>query len=450
MSLRRLPICSAFALVAACSSPEELEPFAPQASGPAWEASPRARAPAPYEPRGQIDGRAFPDRVVALTYDDGPDAHTLALAQYLRANRASATFFVVKEWAPGVSSDPGQGEHVFATGHAHIPVLGEIVALGHRLGNHTATHALLGEISMERDFEELRENQVAIDPFLTSEARFFRAPGGEWTTLASRAVDEDPALRGLLGPIRWDVDRKDWENSLACDSPRAATECERAGPGGRSRIKASVTAAHYLASIESAGRGIVLFHDRVGHVGSEYALDVARRVVPALVARGFVFAPPVLAFSPMARRGDLAGPLGAGALSIEDVDGDGRGDVCAGDGARDCLRSVARFEAGDAMPRVALVPFAGNAMPRVTRSKARRAPHTGDLNGDGRDDVCELGKDGVACAFGSVRGLTRPTIWLAPSAVAPDAEWALGDVSGDGRADLCARVAGGIDCALAP
>ena len=103
------------------------------------------------------------------------------------------------------------------------------------------------------------------------------------------------------------------------------------------------------------------------------------------------------------------------------------------------------------MPRVALVPFASASS--ITRVKGRRPLHTGDLNGDGRDDVCELTKGGVACSFASARGPTRPTIWLPASALAHDArnvDWALGDVSGDGRADLCARTAAGVDCALAP
>ena len=34
--------------------------------------------------RAQRDGRGFPEGVLALTWDDGPDVNTLALGEYLR------------------------------------------------------------------------------------------------------------------------------------------------------------------------------------------------------------------------------------------------------------------------------------------------------------------------------------------------------------------------------
>src|SRR5262249_52819081 len=141
------------------------------------------------------------------------------------------------------------------------------------------------------------------DPFITNELRVFRAPGGAWSASASAAVDGDPLLSGLVGPVRWDIDGKDWEGSLYCRSSRPAVECERAAPGHEARVKPSVIVQRYLAAVEAAGRGVVLLHDRVGHVGSDYALRVARSLVPQLKAKGYVFAAPVLRFSPLAARG---------------------------------------------------------------------------------------------------------------------------------------------------
>ncbi len=297
----------------------------------------------------RIDGRAFPDHVLALTWDDGPDQSTLRLASYLASHRISATFFVVDEWAGDLSEEPGRGAHEFETGYRFIPVLGDLVALGHRLGNHTANHVLLASAKASVVDFELRENQKNIDPFLTNELRVFRSPGGAWDDDAGVVVDSDPALGGLVGPVRWDIDRKDWEASLYCRSDRPAVECEPAAPGHRSRVRAEVTARRYLDSIAKTGRGIVLFHDRVGDVGSDYALRVARHVIPDLEARGYVFAPPVLAFSPFRPRlgdpltADWVASLDPSTMTFTDVDGDGRADLCGrGTGGFGCARSVER------------------------------------------------------------------------------------------------------------
>ena len=344
--------------------------------------------------RLQLDGRAFPDKVLALTWDDGPDAHTFELAQYLHGQSVSATFFVVADWVDGLSSDPGAGSGVFETGYAHLPVLADLVALGHRLGNHTLNHVLLGDADAATVAYQLRENQARLEPFLTNELRIFRAPGGAWSAEASGAVDADPVARRLVGPIRWDVDGKDWEGSLYCRSARPLVECERAAPGHTARVKPAVMARRYLAAIEAAGHGVVLLHDRVGHVGSRYALDVAEILVPALKARGYVFAAPVLRFSPLAARPGVT------------------------------LADLATFPGPDAV-------------------------QLGDLNGDGRPDACTRTREGIACALSTGRGLTPPTTWLRADEI-DGATFRLLDVNGDGRADLCVPGPVGVRCGLAP
>src|SRR5439155_24422953 len=119
-------------------------------------------------------------------------------------------------------------------------------------------------------------------------------------------------------------------------------------------------------------------HDRVGHVGSRYAIDVARMLVPELVRRGFVFAAPVLRFSPLSPRAidlpRMAPPV--------DLDGDGNADLCTRDLA--CARSN------------------GIAYEATTTwsTDLRNAIAFGDINGDARTAVCARSDDGcTACAF---------------------------------------------------
>jgi peptidoglycan/xylan/chitin deacetylase (PgdA/CDA1 family) len=467
-----------------CSEPSPHatgEPAQRVATAPVAAATPAAAGAASLT---QINGQSFPDHVIALTWDDGPDKDSLALAEYLRRERVSATFFVVSEWSREISPEPGEGTEVYATGYRHIPILARLVALGHRLGNHTLHHVLLTDVPPARADVEVRANQETIDPFLTNELRLFRAPGGAWNAAAASAIATDPLLADLVGPIRWDIDRKDWEASLACRSDRPLAECESAPVSAHTRVKPGVTAERYLESIEEAKHGIVLLHDRVGHVGSSYAMDLAQRLVPALKARGYIFAAPVLGFSPLVLRAPREpGATEARAVSFVDLDGDGRADLCVREaGNVVCARSVeVAGEASDPRPRTvfrgqlpaptparhadagsALSNAGGDALAAVDGAGAvdPRTIRLGDLNGDGRADVCGRTPGGVACALSTARGFAQATLWLRDGMNDEDgwrdasegrsASLQLADVNGDGRADLCADSPAGIVCGLAP
>lgn len=335
--------------------------------------------------RTRVDGSSFPDHVVSLTWDDGPDLHTLELAKWLSAHHVSGTFFVVAEWQPQ-SEEPGRGAARFATGYVKIPILDDLVALGHRVGNHTAHHALLAGSTVGSDLvrAELGDNQRALDAFQTNAFHPFRAPGGYFDEAAKKAM-AGTKLDELVGPIHWDVDGKDWEGSLFCGEPKS--DCELRN--GQSRVRPEAMAARYLARITSAGYGIVLLHDRVGDVGSTYALDIARVLIPRLESSGFVFAAPVLRFSP--------------------------------------LPAVAPHDAR----RVEII--------------ASREVIEGDLNGDGRPDSCARSGPDLTCSLAlPSSGFAAPSIWLED---VPPGPLALRDVNADGRADLC--VPDG-RCAMAP
>ncbi len=153
----------------------------------------------------------------------------------------------------------------------------------------------------------------------------------------------------------------------------------------------------------------MLLHDRVGDVGSDYALKVARTLVPMLVVRGYTFAAPVLRFSPLVAHAFAAGapraPQTPGTAVLGDVD------------------------------------------PASIRY--------GDINGDGRADVCGRSHEGLVCALSSGRAFLAPSLWLAEMSDAAGwqpygATLALVDVNGDGRADVCGRGPEGLVCALSP
>jgi peptidoglycan/xylan/chitin deacetylase (PgdA/CDA1 family) len=361
--------------------------------------------------RESLRGTAFPEGVLALTWDDGPDRHTLDLARFLKSRRVTGTFFVVRAWEEGISEEPGRGRDRFATGYGHLPILGDLVALGHRIGNHTDEHVVVSGLSEERVVEQLGRNQTALDPFLANELRMFRTPGGYWSDSASIALDR-PAFDGTIGPLRWDIDEKDW--SAPIDG-----------------LSARVVAQRYLATALRLKRGIVLLHDRVGTVGSSFPLELAKELVPALEARGFVFAAPILSFTAFEPRLAVGGH-GHDGLRLGDLDGDGRADVCVDTpDASICARSIGAARPSGALPRTSFV---------APRAVARSV--MGDIDGDGRADRCAVRRDEVVCARGG--GLFET--WSTSLGARGDG-LVLADVDGDGRADACVRNVDGVTCA---
>ena len=250
----------------------------------------------------------------------------------------------------------------------------------------------------------------------------------------------------------------------------------------RTRVKPRVTAERYLESIDEAKRGIVLLHDRVGHVGSSYAIDVAQRLVPALKARGYVFAAPCSAFSPLVLRAPREpGGSGARAVSFADLDGDGRADLCVRRRAERVCLAVGRG-APERRAISGLGPlFRGRSRRRASGPNERPLPDAdaaptawtptaprASFGGPSAPAISTAtvaptlragtGRRGVRTSTG--HGFARATVWLRDGMTDEDgwrdaseartASLQLADVNGDGRADLCADSPAGIVCALAP
>jgi hypothetical protein len=134
----------------------------------------------------------------------------------------------------------------------------------------------------------------------------------------------------------------------------------------------------------------------------------------------------------------------AGSLST-DVDGDGLADLCGrGPGGVSC----------------ALAPDLGTVIDGPVLSDATgwgdddnwSTLRFGDLDGDGRADLCARANAGIRCWTALGDGFSASWVgpplsdglgWSAPSAYGT---LALADVTGDGRADLCGRDADGVRC----
>lgn len=129
------------------------------------------------------------DKVVALTFDDGPwPAQTEQILNILKAERVKATFFVVGKQA-----------------YRYPRAMRRIVNEGHLVGNHTQGHQILDEVGPSAVRQQISEGQVAIQKTTGVRARWFRPPGGH----LSAAVGAETARHGLALAM-WSVDPQDW------------------------------------------------------------------------------------------------------------------------------------------------------------------------------------------------------------------------------------------------
>ena len=128
-------------------------------------------------------------RLVALTFDDGPQAGaTEYMLDVLKKHNAKATFFVVGNQ---MAYEPNG---VLTTRAA---------AEGHQIGNHSYSHPNFGKLTDEQIIEQRDKNNALIMKLTGKPATVFRVPGGQ----------RSAHMRSLLAmPIaQWDIDPLDWQ-----------------------------------------------------------------------------------------------------------------------------------------------------------------------------------------------------------------------------------------------
>lgn len=140
---------------------------------------------------GTITHVSTPERVAALTFDDGPHPEfTPRLLEILERHQAHATFFVVGESA-----------------RKYPDLLRRIADAGHAIGNHSWDHPSFPAITSHERKRQIHACEKAIGSY---GQKLFRPPFGN-QTLRSR-VD---ALRFGYRVIAWNVTGRDWQDDKA-------------------------------------------------------------------------------------------------------------------------------------------------------------------------------------------------------------------------------------------
>ena len=174
------------------------------------------------------------DKVVALTFDDGPSKYTDKILNILKKYNACGTFFLI-------------GNKV----EFYSDVLKRMLEEGSEIGNHSYDHKLLTRLSKEDFQEEINKTQKAIKKVTGFTPTLFRPTYGGYTNVLKSYTD--------LKFVLWDVDSRDWQVKT------------------KDKILNNI-----LPNVKSGS--IVLMHDN-----HEYALDALEDILVNLKEQGYKF-----------------------------------------------------------------------------------------------------------------------------------------------------------------
>ena len=202
------------------------------------------------------------DKVIYLTFDDGPSGHTPRLLEILAKYNVKATFFVV--------------------GSANTAYLDDIVNQGHSIAAHTYSH----------DYSEIYASEEAYFKDLNKVRQLIYDKTGTWTTLirfpggSSNSVSRHYCL-GIMSQLTkaveaqglqyfdWNVDSKDAGGAKTADE----------------------VFSNVIAGVQKHNVSVVLQHDIHG-----YSVDAVERIIQWGLANGYTFLP-LTSTSPNAHHG---------------------------------------------------------------------------------------------------------------------------------------------------
>lgn len=171
-------------------------------------------------------------KLVAITYDDGPSEKTERLLDILEQYDVPATFFVV-----GTQCE------------AYPDILKREAELGMEIGSHTYDHTYLHKVSGEEVEQAMNKNEEVLKSIIGRGSEIMRPTGG--------GINDTVRERVQFPMICWDVDTLDWKSK---DADSVADIVRRQVQDG----------------------SIILMHDLY-----ESTVDASEVIIPELLEQGY-------------------------------------------------------------------------------------------------------------------------------------------------------------------
>lgn len=179
-------------------------------------------------------------RVVAITFDDGPNpVYTPQILEIFSEAKGKATFFMI-------------GEQM----RNHPEVVKQVCDQGHEIGNHTFTHPKLSQLSIQDCLKEIEETEKLIEELAGRKPVIFRPPYLDYhqETVSLLQKKSYPMIGAL------NLEAQDWEQ-----------------PG----------VEHILGKSREAVKNgsILIFHD--GYGDRSQTIEAVRMLVSELTSQGY-------------------------------------------------------------------------------------------------------------------------------------------------------------------
>lgn len=175
------------------------------------------------------------DKLVALTFDDGPhEGSTERLLEGLREREVKATFFLIGESVEGKEE-----------------LVEQMAQDGHLIGSHTFHHVELTGLSLEEACSEITMTNEAIAEVTGQTVEYIRPPYGSWNSKLECAIN--------MHEVGWTVDPRDWDVK-----------------------NTDVIVKRVLADVKDGS--IILLHDVY-----DTSVEAAFRIIDELKAQGYTF-----------------------------------------------------------------------------------------------------------------------------------------------------------------
>ena len=251
------------------------------------------RIPRPFT----ITRTGYRPGLIALTFDDGPDARwTPQILDILKAKHVPATFFVVGENA---LTERG--------------LLNRMIREGHEVGSHTYTHPNLATADETRTLFELNATQRLFQAFTGRTLKLFRAPffGDAEPTTADEILPVWEAQNRGYVSVGLHVDSEDWQRPGV---PAIVNNV-------LSRVLSGSTTCNDQSESQCS-RNVVLLHDSGGD--RRQTIAALPIIIDTLRARGYRFVPvselaglsPAQAMPPLSRSDYVAARIDFGLFEL--------------------------------------------------------------------------------------------------------------------------------------